>query len=61
MLEDKKTRHRNKPNRMNDAEIIVILILFHSDGFRCFKHHYKERQICQFLSDKKAYVIKYPR
>ena len=29
MIEDKKTRHRNKPNRMNDAEIMVILILFH--------------------------------
>ena len=42
MIEDKKTRHRNKPNRMNDAEIMVILILFHSGGFRCFKHYYKE-------------------
>ncbi len=27
---------------MIDAEIIVILILFHSSGFRCFKHYYKE-------------------
>ena len=24
--------------RMSDAEIIVILILFHSGGFRYFKH-----------------------
>ena len=39
MIEDKKTKHRNKPNRMSDAEIIVILILFHSGGFRCFKHY----------------------
>ena len=30
-------KHRHKPNRMSDAEIIVILILFHSGGFRCFK------------------------
>ncbi len=29
MLEDKKTKHRNKPSRMNDAGIMVILILFH--------------------------------
>ena len=29
MIEDKKIRHRNKPNRMSDAEIMVILILFH--------------------------------
>ena len=27
---------------MSDAEIIVILILFHSGGFRYFKHYYKE-------------------
>ena len=30
LIEDKKTKHRNKPNRMSDAEIMVILILFHS-------------------------------
>lgn len=30
MVEDKTYKHRNKPNRMNDAEIMVILILFHS-------------------------------
>ena len=29
MVEDKNLNHRNKPNRMNDAEIMVILILFH--------------------------------
>ena len=27
-------KHRCKPNRMSDAEIIVILIHFHSGGFR---------------------------
>ena len=32
--------HRRKPNRMSDAEIIVILIHFHSGAFRCFKHYY---------------------
>ncbi len=42
MIEDKKTKHHNKPNRMSDAEIMVILILFHSGGFRCFKNYYKE-------------------
>ncbi len=48
MIEDKKTRHRNNPNRMSDAEIMVILILFHSGGFRCFKHYYKE-YVCKDL------------
>ncbi len=42
MVEDKKKRHRNKPNRRDDAEIMAILILFHSDGFRCFKHYYNK-------------------
>ncbi|CAG9890620.1 Mobile element protein [Bacteroides ovatus] len=30
MIEEKKTKHRNKPNRMSDAKIMVILILFYS-------------------------------
>ena len=48
MLEDKNRKHRNKPNRMSDAEIMVILILFHSGGFRCFKHYYME-YVCKHL------------
>ncbi len=40
--------HRNKPNRMSDAEMMVILILFHSGGFRCFKYYYKE-YVCKHL------------
>lgn len=39
MLEDKKVKHLNKPNRMSDAEIMVILIPFHSGGFRYFKYY----------------------
>lgn len=49
MVEDKERRYRNKPNRMSDAEIMVILILFHSGGFRCFKHYYRE-YICKHLT-----------
>ena len=36
----KNGKHRNKPNRMSDAEIMLIMILFHSGGYRCFKHFY---------------------
>ena len=32
MIDDKKSRHRDKPNRMSDAEIMVILILLHTRG-----------------------------
>lgn len=42
MIENKKTKHHNKPNRMSGAEIMVIPILFHSGGFHCFKHYYKK-------------------
>lgn len=49
MIKDTSHKHRNKPNRMSDAEIIVILILFHSGGFRCFKHYYQE-YVCKHLT-----------
>ena len=49
MVEDKKHKHRNKPNHMSNAKVIVILILFHSGSFRCFKHYYKE-YVCKHLT-----------
>ena len=60
MLEDKKTRHRYKPNRMSDAEIMVILFLFHSGGFRCFKHYYKE-YVCKHLKHLFLRLVSYNR
>ena len=60
MIEDKKTKHRNKPNRMSDAEIMVILILFHSGGFRCFKHYYKE-YVCKHLKHLFPRQVSYNR
>ena len=60
MIEDKKTGHRNKPNRMSDAEIMVILILFHSGGFRCFKHYYKE-YVCKHLEHLFPHRVSYNR
>lgn len=56
MIKDMKTMHRNKPNRMSDAEIMVILILFHSGGFRCFKHYYKE-YVCKHL--KHLFLVRF--
>ena len=60
MIEDKKTRYHNKPNRMSDAEIMVILILFHSRGFRCFKHYYKE-YVCKHLKGMFPQCVFYNR
>lgn len=60
MIEDKETKYRNKPNRMSDAEIMVILILFHSGGFRCFKHYYKE-YVCKYLKKLFPRLVSYNR
>ena len=58
MVEDQSHKYRNKPNRMNDAEIIVILILFHSCDFRCFKHYYKE-YVCKHLAHLFPRLVSY--
>lgn len=33
-------KHRNKPSKLNDAEVITILIAFHLSGYRNLKHFY---------------------
>lgn len=48
LLGGKKSGHRNKPNRMGDVGVMVILVLFHSGGSRCFKHYCKEH-VCERL------------
>ena len=53
-------RHRCKPNRMSDAEIIVILIHFHSGGFRCFKHYYTH-YICKHCKHQFLKTLSYNR
>lgn len=60
MFEDKAYKHRNKPHRMNDAEIMVILILFHSGGFKCLKHYYKE-YVCKHLTHLFLHHVSYNR
>ena len=47
-------RHRNKPNKMSDAEVILILILFHMGGYKCLKHYYVNHicKHCQHLFPK---------
>ena len=51
MLKDaeKNGKHRNKPNRMSDAKIMLIMILFHSGRYSCFKHFYQE-YVCKHLT-----------
>lgn len=49
MVEDKNHKHRNKPNRMSDAEIMVILVLFHSWRLQMFQALLQ--RICMQTSD----------
>ena len=60
MVKAQVHKHRNKPNWMSDAEIMVILILFHSGGFRCFKHYYKE-YVCKHLMHLFPRFVSYNR
>ena len=60
MVKESNHNHRNKPNRMNDAEIMVILILFHTGEFRCFKHYYNE-YVCKHLTHLFPRVVSYNR
>ena len=53
-------KHRCKTNRMSDAEIIVILIHFHSGGFRCFKH-YCLQYICKHCKHLFPNTVSYNR
>ena len=53
-------RRRRKPNRISDAEIIVILIHFHSGGFRCFKHYYLH-YICKHCKHLFPKTVSYNR
>jgi len=38
----KRKYHRN--STMSKAEVMLIMILFHDSGYRCFKHFYLEKR-----------------
>ena len=40
----KRKYHRN--STMSKAEVMLIMILFHDSGYRCFKHFYLEK-VCK--------------
>ena len=52
--------HRNKPGRLSDSEVMTIIIIFHSNGFRCLKHFYKE-YVCVHLRHLFPEVVTYNR
>ena len=56
--ENKRKYHRD--SRMSKAEIILIMILFHSSGYRCLKHFYLE-EICKHKRHLFPNVVSYNR
>ena len=56
--ESKRKYHRE--SRMSKAEIMVIMILFHSSGYRCLKHFYLEK-VCKHMRHLLPEVVSYNR
>ena len=55
----KRSRY-HRESSMSKAEIMVIVILFYSSGFRCLKHFYKE-YVCVLLRHLFPNVVSYNR
>lgn len=54
----KRKYHRD--SMMSDAEIMVIMILFHNSGFRCLKHFYLDH-VCKHLKHLFPKTVSYNR
>lgn len=53
-------RHRNKPNRLSESEVMTILIAFHLSGMRNLKHYYLF-YVCKHLSEEFPNPVSYNR
>ena len=54
----KRKYYRN--STMSKAEVMLIMILFHNSGYRCFKHFYLEK-VCKQLRHLFPKVVSYNR
>ena len=54
----KRKYHRD--STMSKAEVMLIMILFHGSGYRCFKHFYLEK-VCKHLRHLFPKVVSYNR
>lgn len=59
-LEVSGKRHRNRPCRMSDSEIMTILVLFHTRRFRDLKSFYLG-YVCRHLRKDFPHTISYNR
>ncbi|MBQ5855782.1 MAG: hypothetical protein IIW55_00570 [Bacteroidales bacterium] len=58
-IEDGK-KHRSKPSRLSDAEMITILIMFHLGGYKCLKHFYIN-YICKHCHHLLTSSLRHPK
>ena len=56
----KRKRKYHRESRMSKAEVIVIMILFHSSGYRRLKHFYLEK-VCKHMRHLFPEVVSYNR
>ena len=59
-VRDSKKRKYHRDSTMSKAEIMMIIILFHSSGFRCLKHFYVEN-VCKHMRHLFPNVVSYNR
>lgn len=59
-IKDASKRNYHRDSTMSKAEIMVIVIMFHSSGYRCLKHFYKEC-VCKHLRHLFPRVVSYNR
>ena len=56
----KRKRKYHRESRMSKEEIMVIMILFHSSGYRCLKHFYFKK-VCKHMRHLFPEVVSYNR
>ena len=60
IIANPEKRHRNRPCRVSDAQIMTILVLFHTSHFRDLKTFYLG-YICQHLGHEFPNKLSYTR
>ena len=55
-----KKRQYHREGRISKAEVMMIMILFHSSGYRCLKHFYLDR-VCKHMRHLFPDVVSYNR
>ena len=59
-IKAERKRKYHRESRMSKAEIMVIMILFHSSGYCCLKHFYLEK-VCKHMRHLFPEVVSYNR